>query len=48
MPSLREIRAKGLPYTHLRLYGIVVAQYKDDDKLLVQTFPRSLTGAALA
>lgn len=32
---------KGVP-THLKLYGVVMAQYGNDDKLLVQTFQKVL------
>lgn len=34
------------PYTHLKVYGVMMTQYGDNGKLLVQKFPRSLTGAA--
>lgn len=27
------------PYTHLKVYGLVMAQYENNDKLLIQTFP---------
>lgn len=30
-----------------QVYSMAMAQYRDNDKLLLQTFPRSLTGAAL-
>lgn len=29
------------------MYGVSIAQYCDNDKLVVQTFPRSLIGAVL-
>lgn len=32
----------------LKVYGVAMAQYRDNDKLLVQTFPRSLTRATVA
>lgn len=43
-----EYDAKGCPYTEPKLYGAAMFQYGDDDKLLVQTFPKSLIGAALS
>lgn len=34
-------------YAHLKVYGVAMTQYRDNDKLLVQTLPRSLTDVAL-
>lgn len=45
--SVRKIQGESCLYTHLKVYGVVMAQYSDNDKLLVLTFSRSLTGAAL-
>lgn len=36
-----------MSYAYLKLYGEAMAQRWDNDNLLVQTFPMSLTGAAL-
>lgn len=38
---------KGLSSRPSQAYGVAMAQYEDNDKLLIQTFPRSLTRAAL-
>lgn len=38
---------KSCPYAHLKVYGVAMAQYGNNDNLLVQTFPKNLTGAAL-
>lgn len=46
-PDFEKYDGKSCPYAHLKVYGVAMAQYGDNDKLLVQTFPRSLTGAAL-
>lgn len=46
-PDFEKYNGKSCPYAHLKVYGVAMAQYGDNDKLLVQTFPRSLTGAAL-
>lgn len=35
------------PNAHLKVNGVGIAQYKDNDKLLVQTFPRNLTAAVI-
>lgn len=35
------------PYTHLKVYGKAMAQYWDNNKLLIQPFFRSLTRATL-
>lgn len=32
---------------HLRLYGVAMTQYSEDEKVLVQIFPNSLIGSAL-
>lgn len=32
---------------HLRLYGVAIAQYSEDQKVLVQIFPNNLTGPTL-
>lgn len=32
------------PYVHLKVYGLVTAQYRDNDKLLVWIFPRNDRG----
>lgn len=34
-------------HVHIKLYGAAMSQYDNDNKLMVQTFPKSLTGAAL-
>lgn len=39
---------KGYLYAHLRVYGVIMAQYGSDDKFLVQNFSRGLMGATLA
>lgn len=46
-PDFKKYDGKSCSYAHLKVYGVVIAQYGDNDKLLVQTFPRSLTGAVL-
>lgn len=47
MPGLRKYDEKSCPSAHLKVLGVTMAYYYDNDKLLVQTFQRSLTGAAL-
>lgn len=45
-PDFEKYYGKSCSYAHLRVYKVANAQYGDNDKLLVQTFSRSLTGAA--
>lgn len=33
------------PYTHLKVYGLAMTHFEANEKLVVQTFPRCLTGA---
>lgn len=44
----KKYDGKSYVYTHLKVYGVAMAQYGDEDKLLVQAFPWSLIGATLA
>lgn len=46
-PDFEKYDCKSCPYAYLKVYGVAMAQYEDNDQLLVQTFPRSLTGVAL-
>lgn len=46
--NFKKNNGKGCPYTHLKLYGTGMAQYNNDDKLLVQTVPLSFTKVALS
>lgn len=45
--GLEKYDGKSYPYAHLKVYGVVKAQYGGNDKLLVQAFPRILRGVAL-
>lgn len=46
--DFKKYDGKSCLYAHLKVNGVVMTQYGDNDKLLVQTFLKSLTGAALA
>lgn len=46
-PDFEKYDGKRCPYAHIKVYEIAMAQYGDNDKLLVQTLPRSLTGTVL-
>lgn len=45
--DFEKFNEKSCPYIHLKVYGVAMAQYGDIDKLLVQTFLRSLIRDAL-
>lgn len=47
MPDFQKYDGKNCPMAHLRLYGVAMTQYSEDEKVLVQIFPNSLTGSAL-
>lgn len=42
--NFEKYDGKNCSYAHLKVYGVAMAQYGHNDKLLIQTFPRSLTG----
>lgn len=46
-PDFQKYDGKSCTYIHLNVYGVAMAQDGDNDKLLVETFPRSLIGAAV-
>lgn len=46
-PYFEKYNGKSCPYAHLKVYGVAMAQYGNNDKLLVQNFSRSLIGATL-
>lgn len=46
--DFKKYDEKGCPYTPLKLYGTAMAQYGSGDKLLVQTFPKSIARAAFS
>lgn len=48
LPGLKFPTKNMMKNAYLRVYYLTMAQYRDSDKLLVQSFPESLTGAALA
>lgn len=48
MSEIRKYDGKNCTYAHLKAYGVAMAQYGHNDKLLVQTFPKSLTTVAIA
>lgn len=39
--GFEKSNGNGYPYIHLKLYGITIALYFDDDKLYVQTFRKA-------
>lgn len=47
MSDFQKYDGKSCPMAHLRLYGVAMTQYSEDEKVLVQRFPNSLTGSAL-
>lgn len=42
-PDSRNITKEASYTLHLKVYGVAMAQHRDNDKLLVQTIPQSLT-----
>lgn len=42
-----KYEGQNCPYAHHKAYGVAMAQYGDNNKLLMLAFPRSLRGAAL-
>lgn len=46
-PDTEKYNGKSCAYAYIKVYGVVMAQYSDNDKLLDQTLLRSLTGNAL-
>lgn len=48
LPELKRYDGKAYLYAYLMFYGVAMTQFGDNDELLVQTFPTSLTRAALA
>lgn len=47
MSRFWEVRWEELPICSLKVWGVAMALYRNNNKLLFQTFPRSLTRATL-
>lgn len=46
-PNFKKYDENSCPNTHLKVYGVVMAQVGDNDTLLIHGSLRNLTGAAL-